>query len=361
MNRQFALLLALACSERGLTKADVLTSVDGYRQTSDASGITPALERKFERDKEDLRDIGIDIETLEDPSAPGDNQLTRYRVRAEGGSTPLDLDAHESAILSLAAAAWREGALSSESRRGLMKLRSRGVERLRDAPSIAPRLRGREPQFDAFTGAIAAGRAVAFDYVKQGAALSERRRVEPLALVQYGGRWLLVGYDLDRGAERRFLLRRVRDGSIAPVGRVDETRAAARSGRDIGAESLADLHRFAASHPVIVEVRRGGDAELRLARRAVASNEPGRADAAAGASVQLTIEMADLELLADELAGYGPELVVREPPELRDAVAERLRRVLDDHEEPAAFDRPVRAQHATGEPTAERHHDGSPL
>lgn len=323
--RQFSLVLALVGAEFGLSRTDILSTVHGYRRTFEAEGATTALTRKFERDKEDLRDLGVDVETLDDPSAAGDNQHTRYRIREDRVRMPaaIQLDADEAALLAFAAAVWREGSLSGESRRGLMKLRARGIDVRRDVPNIAPRFRGREPEFDDFASAIEDGVVAEFDYRKQRAIEDERRRVEPLALIHFGGKWLLVAFDLDRGEERRFLLQRVQS-DVTTQGPIDEDRAAARKGRNVAEESLVELRRLAASQPVIIDVARGSDAELRLGRRAASIEH--RSDVS-----RLTVETADFELLADELAEFGPELVVREPPLLRDAVEHRLRRVLDEH------------------------------
>jgi proteasome accessory factor B len=46
---------------------------------------------------------------------------------------------------------------------------------------------------------------------------------------------------------------------------------------------------------------------------------------------RLTLHYADLNILADELAGYGPEVLVMAPPELRDAVRQRLERTAQAH------------------------------
>jgi proteasome accessory factor B len=53
------------------------------------------------------------------------------------------------------------------------------------------------------------------------------------------------------------------------------------------------------------------------------------ADGAAQARLQL--HYVDLNILADELAGFGPEVLVVSPPELRDAVVSRLERTVRDH------------------------------
>lgn len=329
--RQFALVLALLRTELGVTKHDILSSVHGYRHEFEAEavdGVAPAkLDRKFERDKHDLRELGIDIETIDDPSAPGDNQLTRYRIREESARMPehVRLDPDEAALVSLAAAVWREGSLADESRRGLMKLRARGIELRRDLPDIAPRLRMRDPAFDALAHAIEQQQAVAFDYRKPGSAGLERRRVEPFALVRFGGRWLLAGDDLDRGEARRFLLERIR-GIPRTNGAADPDRVAARAGRDLAAETLAELRAHAAANPVTIEVEPDTDAAFRLVRHALDRTDLD------GGRVRLELASADHEALADDLAGFGPELVVRRPDSLHRAVADRLRTVLADHE-----------------------------
>ena len=54
----------------------------------------------------------------------------------------------EIALLNLAALAWREGSLSGESRRALMKLRSLGIDSDEPLLGYAPRLRARDAAFD---------------------------------------------------------------------------------------------------------------------------------------------------------------------------------------------------------------------
>lgn len=330
--RQFSLVLALIRTELGLTRADILSSVHGYRQAFEADGTSDALLRLFERDKHDLRDLGIPIDTIDDPSAPGDNQLTRYRIREDAARMPTDirLDADEAALVSIASAVWREGSLAGESRTAAMKLRARGADVAPDAPAVAPRLRMREAAFEPLADAIDDGVAVSFGYRKPGAASPERRRVEPLALVRYGGRWLLAAFDLDRDAERRFLLERITD-LPRRHGAIDAHRAAERAGRDLAAETLVALREHAAANPVTIDVDLGSEAEHRLRRLATSER------AVDASTVRFELASADHDLLADDLAAFGPELEVRTPGSLRAAVAERLELVLAAHvDEPPA-------------------------
>ena len=65
--RLFSLVLALLATETGLTKNEILSTVQGYRQRYRASGDNANLERQFERDKDDIRDLGVPLETLDSP------------------------------------------------------------------------------------------------------------------------------------------------------------------------------------------------------------------------------------------------------------------------------------------------------
>ncbi|MCU1636108.1 MAG: transcriptional regulator, partial [Cryobacterium sp.] len=45
----------------------------------------------------------------------------------------------------------------------------------------------------------------------------------------------------------------------------------------------------------------------------------------------ISLHFTDLDVLADELASFGPEVLVLSPPELRSAVRHRLRKVTEVH------------------------------
>ncbi|WP_423278710.1 hypothetical protein, partial [Escherichia coli] len=53
--RLFSLVLALLASEQGLGKAEILSTVQGYRQRYVHGGDNASLDRQFERDKDDIR------------------------------------------------------------------------------------------------------------------------------------------------------------------------------------------------------------------------------------------------------------------------------------------------------------------
>lgn len=332
--RQFSLALALAGTELGLTREQILTGVHGYHQMLEQKVRTgktklESLVKTFERDKDDLREAGIDIETVPDPDSPDDNKLTRYRLRTDAGreGARLAFTAAEAQLLEIAARVWATGALSGSAANSLAKLRALDVP-MASPRSLAamPRLRSRDHGFQEIADAMDAEQAIAFRYRKQLAEAAEPRRIEPLALIQFDGHWLVSGYDLDRGAERRFVLSRI-EGPVRKTGPFGEGR---RIDPDAAARALRALEAHAGSQLAEIALAPGGDAEVRLGRRGrPAEGAPSRPAPEHWTVIELGYS--DIELFADELAGYGPELAVLGPPTLRAEVIRRLEAVVAEH------------------------------
>ena len=89
--RVFSLLLALVASPHGATKRELLSTVYGYAERYRSGTSISALERQFERDKEQLRTLGIPLETLDSPLEPGNTQLTRYRIPKDRLEVPANV------------------------------------------------------------------------------------------------------------------------------------------------------------------------------------------------------------------------------------------------------------------------------
>ena len=204
--------------------------------------------------------------------------------------------------------------MSDDARSGLRKIRALGD--LVDEPIIgfSPRLSVHEPAFLPLQQAIEQSRVVTFPYLKPGESAPRTRRVQPLALVEYEGRWHVFGIDLDVRADRTFLISRI-------VGPVAVTRVsfdpALREGA--GERALAGLEEVAARNIALLEVNPGTEAALRLARRARPAEQG------------IHVSYVDAQIFADELASYGPEVRVVEPADLRDRVIERLAATRDLH------------------------------
>jgi proteasome accessory factor B len=333
--RLFSLVLALLATEAGLTKNEILSTVQGYRQRYDAYGDNASLERQFERDKDDIRELGVPLETIETPGDPGNNQSLRYRIPRTAYELPADISfsSAETTLLNLAAMAWREGSLSRESQRALLKLRSIGVETSDPVLGYAPRIRTRDAAFDPLSDALARRVTASFPYLKPGDASARLRTVSPLALVQHQGRWHLKAIDHGVGEPRTFLLSRI-TGPVK-IGR----QAIDVAPGSYAASALDELDEIWEANLAELEVEEGTDAEVRLARRRGAERGDGN---------RVSLHFTDVNLLADELAGFGPEVRVLGPEALVDAVLSRLEAAVAAHSAPRASGGPG-APGATGE------------
>ncbi len=310
------LVVALMATEQGLTKDTILTSVSGYREQSEAGAKKDALEKMFERDKENLRALGVPIETIGDYADPDDLREARYRVPTAEYELPADITftPAELAVLNLAGGVWSESSMSADARGGLRKIRALGNEV--DAPIIgySPRINLREPAFSPLQRAIEQGRVAEFDYLKGGDDTAHTRRIQPLALLEYEGRWHVYGFDLTQDAERTFLLSRI----VSDVRLTRDTfDLALRDGA--GDKALRGLRDVAERQHALLEVAPGTEAALRLHRRAIPAEQG------------IHVPYVDGHVFADELASYGPEVRVVEPAQLRDEVIARLERTLAVH------------------------------
>lgn len=318
-DRLFSLVLALLATEAGLLKAEILSSVRGYAERYDPSGQNANLERQFERDKDDIRELGIPLETVESPDRPGDNQALRYRIPKGQYDLPDEVrfTPDELALLGLAAEVWREASLSADSQRALMKLRSFGIEPREPVIGYAPRLRVRETAFEPLRQALDRRQTVRFRYFKPGEASPRLRTVDPLAVVLHEGRWHLHGYDRDARRPRTFLLSRI-------IGTVELVPGMTFDAPPPGIQDriLAELDELRLRNAADLAVTAGTDAEIRLGKRAVLRDED------AGV---IRLHYTDAAVFADELAAYGPEVRVLSPDSLRDAVRERLEAVVVAH------------------------------
>ena len=310
------LVVALMATEQGLTKETILSSVAGYREQWEAGASKDALEKMFERDKENLRGLGVPIETIGDRADPEDLREARYRVPTAEYALPEDISFSpaEVALLNIAGSVWGSESLSADARSGLRKIRALGIPVDEPIIGYAPRIRARDAAFPALQRAIEQCRVVTFSYLRPGDARSRERRIRPLALLEYEARWHVFGFDLTMDAERTFLLSRI-------VGDVTVTRERFDEALRVGAgeRALAGLEEVARRQRALLEVHPGTEAALRLSRRAESAPQG------------IVVPYVDLHVFADELASYGPEVRVVAPDDLRDQVIRRLTATLTLH------------------------------
>jgi proteasome accessory factor B len=301
------LVLCLLSTRQFLSADRIRTIVPGY---ADAP-TDDAFFRMFERDKNELRELGVPLETGRRSSF---DPVDGYRIaRQDYELGEVDLEPDEAAAVALAARLWDSPELAGAAHGALVKLRAAGVEVDEDQGGrVQPRVRAAEPAFGPLLAAVQAGRAVTFDHRRGGpAGERQRRTVEPWGVVSWRGRWYLVGHDRDRDDVRCFRLSRI-DELVTPIG------PAGAVAVPPGVDLLA-LVRRGFEAPVIgtarVWVAAGHAHGLRRLGRVVGTRVHGGRD-----GDELELELRSLGMVARWLAGHGPDVVVLHPPELADAV-----------------------------------------
>jgi proteasome accessory factor B len=311
--RMLNLLITLLVARTYVPKERIRDAIEPYREAG-----VDAFEKMFERDKEELRSLGVPIEVgyvdraFEDE--PG------YRIERAAFELPdIDLTPEEAAVLGLAARVWQHAGLAAATSDALVKLRAAGVTVDREALAVAePQLTAEEPAFEPLWAATRTRTPVAFDYRRSSATRASTRHVEPWGVVASRGRWYLVGHDTDRGEPRVFRLSRV-TGEVHPAGEPGSFEVPPGTDLRSLTESLAPP---TPDRTAVLLVRRGSAHGLR--RQAVSPAVPAGPGRWEGWD-RLSLPYGATDVFADEVLGYGPHVVVEDPPELREEVVRRLR------------------------------------
>lgn len=317
VERLLNLVIALLSTRGYLTAEKIRSSVAGYADCPTAD----AFSRMFERDKNELRDLGIPLET---GKVSAFDLVEGYRINRDDYALPdVVLTADEAAAVAVAAQLWETPELISATQGALLKLRAAGVDVDPDAtvtiasPAGPPGLRGAEHVLGALLSATVSGQAVQFEHRPSRAEPSATRTVEPWGLITANGRWYLVGHDRDRDAIRVFRLSRIGGAVtvIGPVGAV--TPPDGVNLRQIVADVVAGAPTGVAAR---VWVAHGRAIALRRAGKSV-----GRRPLAGRDGEVIELDTGSTDRLAREVAGHGADAVVLEPDSLRDDVLARLR------------------------------------
>ena len=297
LERLLNLTAALLNTEHPLSAAELRARMAGAYSDDLA-----AFRRMFERDKSDLRAIGVPIEvsTLYRLDPPVDG----YRIRARAyAGRDVRFDPDELAALHLATNLVR---LEGGSGKGLARLG--GAASAAGAAGGAPRAVaevGELPFHDALAKLVTAAigrRTVAFGY--RGAA----RSVEPWRLSFHRGRWYLVGWDFEHAQERLFRVDRI-DGTVT-----DEGPATRPAGEGPDPRTVKPWE-FGEGDPASVKVLVDADQASWACHRAGSDGER-RPDG----SVVLTLQVRDTAALRSFVIELLDHAEVLDPQWLRDEI-----------------------------------------
>ena len=211
------LVICLLSTRRFLTAAQIAATVPGYEHDPEDPRDHEAFQRKFERDKAELRELGVPLET---GTASVFDTEPGYRIaRREYALPDIPLEPDEAAAVGIAARLWQHAGLAAaassgpgQAARRRRRRRPAGHARRRAGGHRRPGVRAahrRGPR-------PARGRRSTTGCPR--ATRPTTRRLQPWGVVCWRGRWYVVGHDLDRGATRCFRLSRI-VGAVRPTGR----------------------------------------------------------------------------------------------------------------------------------------------
>jgi proteasome accessory factor B len=314
------LVICLLSTRRFLTAAQIAATVPGYEHDPDDAKDHEAFQRKFERDKAELRDLGVPLET---GTASIFDTEPGYRIaRREYALPDIPLQPDEAAAVGIAARLWQHAGLAAAASSGLAKLRAAGIDVDPHATLGVEPVVTVDPAFEPLTAAVRRRQAVTFDYRVPEADAPSTRRLQPWGVVCWRGRWYVVGHDLGREAPRCFRMSRI----VGPVRRIG--RPGAYEPPEVDLISYVARWYGPVERPgrATVLLRPGKAAGIRRWAEEVTPGEDGD---------RATVTYSDAEGLAHWLVGYGADVLVLDPPEVRDHVVARLSEILHAGAQPS--------------------------
>jgi proteasome accessory factor B len=308
IERLINLTIALLATKRYLTKSEIFRTVEGYE------GSAETKERMFERDKDDLRSLGIAIDV--GSFDPLFNDEAGYRIKSENYQLDLgEITPTEMSLLSLAADAWQGAAFAEQAQSAILKLSSIGVPADPiDIPGFSPKLSNSSKDLETISAAIGSSDYLIFDYLSPSLS-AEAREVVPIALSNRSGFWYVSG--VDKGVEevRTFRLDRVQ-GAITV--RKNKEHFEFPSEFELDQIDAASAVRFAK-----IDVRKGKGHALRALATSV--TDLGEWD-------QIKVPIYTVEYLTAQILWHGDDVFVHEPADLRENVVKQLQALVVNHE-----------------------------
>jgi len=310
--------------------AAIKEQVIGY----DDGASDETLERRFERDKNELRELGIPVEYT--PADEFSNE--GYIVHKSDCFLPtLDLSPEDATLLSLIGRVAAPGLPS-----GLAEHLSSAVRKLcffaSDGPDLvssaeeqflfaaqSPRTPEAHPEhLDTVVEAVAQRRAVQFAYYAISHDRTGPRTVDPYGVGFHAGNWYLVGQDHDRDEIRSFRLDRIRSAPKMAAGPRFDVPEDFRLSNHIG------RHSWELPEPA------GGPVEARIRLDATVAwmvrDDPpreGRLEISEDGSGVLTVATERPDALVRWVLRLTAHAEVLEPDWLRQRCADAVRRVSD--------------------------------
>lgn len=301
------LTIALLATKRYLTKNEIFRNIEGYE------GSAEAKERMFERDKDDLRKLGIQIEV--GGLDPLFDDEAGYRIHPESYALSLrDLTPTQVTLLSLAAQAWQDAAFTDLSQQALRKLTSIGLDSdSSQLPIMAPNLTGANENLRIALDSLTSLTAIEFSYLNaQG--LTQVRQLQVYGVQARQSHWYLIGLDLEKSAIRNFRLDRIQ-GVVSSVGKPQSYVIPADF-------EITELEPAIQTPLAKLQVRPGAGYQLRRLATSVITADDWDL---------IEIPIFDLEFVRNLVLWHCDDVIVSSPNELREKVISALETLVANH------------------------------
>jgi proteasome accessory factor B len=202
--RLLNLVFAMMSTRRAISRSDIHENVAGYEDARSDE----AFERMFERDKDELRSMGLPIDTVSDSLG----EVLGYRISpSEYEFVDLELSPEDIIVLGVAAQVWDQAVLSAPAQTALRKIEAKYGKNVVTPPaelSGLVRLQAQDVSLPVLLTAAREKRMVKFEYHNRSGVQS-MRKIEPWALICRKGNWYCIGFDLERMDQRTFKLPRI--------------------------------------------------------------------------------------------------------------------------------------------------------
>ncbi|MDK6492471.1 MULTISPECIES: helix-turn-helix transcriptional regulator [Corynebacterium] len=292
--RQVGLTFALLNSPEKRDVAWVQRHVDGYGGRSrDAAG------HLIRRDVAELRRLWVPAHFV-DGEVWVDKDL--YEL------PPVDLTAEEASVVGLAVDLSQPGSLGSFARSGWTKLAASGATRNLDAPTLVSVSNDifqlRPETLRAIVACVRNKQRMSFDFVRAPGKDPERRVVDPWGVVSLNNRAYFVGYDIDRGAERVFRVKK-----ISQVKRVNTSEQFHEQEREL--QSIVEASLRGDLVDATVTVANGAGEELAMRGKRIDDT--------------ITLTSVDRDWVVRAIASIAGSVIAVEPAGVREDVVKLLR------------------------------------
>lgn len=313
--RLLNLTLALLATKRPMTKAEIFEQIPGY------SGSPESMERMFERDKDELRDLGITVEVLPTDAYFNDEQGYQIIPR-DFFLEDISFTYEESLWLAIATNLLHEASPKAGARQGLQKLITVGQvggEEFFEMGAHTELALSFSESLQEIWRSIRERRVLSFTYSTSKG--TKRRAASPILLTSRLGNWYLVAIDSDDKQVKTFRIDRITDVSVEPR----------KSFHDPAPSFHLDefLSRFKGDQFELITIKLHN--ELSSEHPLIAYSSTRFSGERVGIGSIVHLENLDSDRALELILWAGDAIEVLEPVELRNQIIDILKEIVEVH------------------------------